>query len=225
MQGAFTRASGWLFMLTGMTFWLGWFLMPDAGTNEAAHILEAVSASRNNVWWSALVHILASLLTVIGVVGLQTERRSAKSKTMRVGAILVLIGALGVGMDAFFHLAAYYMTAPAIVPESVLEPMRLLQTQGIVFLIPLLLSFVVGGTVYSAGLYHIDATSAVAKRIFIIGLVWGVFGGLIAARIGTGRLIVAQGFIILVSLAYGWMGYEIVWRWRPEKQRPSQLES
>src|SRR5688572_28645161 len=134
MQGAFSRASGGLFILAGITFWLGWYLMPDAGTNDAAHILEAVASQRNNVWWSALIHILCSLLTVVGVVGLQTERRAAKSKTMRVGAVLVLVGALGVCMDAFFHLVAYYMTATGVAPENVLVPMRLLQTEGIVFL-------------------------------------------------------------------------------------------
>lgn len=218
MQGAFAKSSGWLFILTGFTFWLGWFLMPDAGTNDAAPILDAVTANRSHVWWSALVHIVTSLWAVIGVVGLQTERRAAKSKTMRVGAILVLFGAMGVCMDAFFHLVAFYMTAQGIAAAAVLEPMRLLQTQGMAFLIPLLLSFIVGGTVYSAGLYHIDATSAVAKRIFLIGLAWALFGGIMASWLGSGRQIVVQGFLDWVALAYGWMGYEIVWRWRPDKQ-------
>ena len=35
MQLSFTRASGGLFIIAALTFWLGWALMPDAGSNDA----------------------------------------------------------------------------------------------------------------------------------------------------------------------------------------------
>ncbi|HEY9839815.1 MAG TPA: hypothetical protein V6D23_05100 [Candidatus Obscuribacterales bacterium] len=217
MPYRFTRASGLILMLAGLSFWLGWALMPDAGTNDPAHILRLVAAHRQGVWWSVVTHLLSSLAFVIAVVGLQTERRCARSKTTRVGATLVLMGAMGVCMDAFFHLVAYYMTAASVAPAGVLEPMRLLQTQGILFLVPLLLALIVGGTVYSAGFYHIDATSPWSKRVFLAGLAWALIGGLIAARTGMGRQLVSQGLITFIALAYCWLGYEVLLRWRPER--------
>lgn len=225
MQGLFARSSGVLFVLAGLTFLLGWLLMPDAGTNDAAHILQVVSNHRQGVWWSVIIHLFSSLLFVVAVVGLQTESRASKSKTMRVGASLVLMGAMGVCLDAFFHLVAYYLTAPGVVAQAVLEPMRLLQTQGIAFLVPLLLALVIGGGVYSAGCYHIDATSPWAKRVFILALVWIVFGGIASARLGFNRLVLVQGFLSLVTLGYCWLGYEILLRWRPQKKGEGRVEN
>lgn len=217
MNHKFVRTSGALFMLAGLTFWLGWVLMPDAGTNDAAHILTAVGTHRDGVWWSVIVHLISSLAFAVGVIGLQTEPRASRSKTMRVGASLVTIGAMGVCMDAFFHLVAFYMTAPGIAPAAVLEPMRLLQTQGILFLIPLLLALIIGGIVYSAGLYHIDATSPWPKRVLLLGLAWALGGGFAAGRLGLlPRQTVVQGLLTLVALGFIWMGFEVMTRLRPD---------
>lgn len=216
----FVKAGGLLFILAGITFWLGWFLMPDAGTNDAAHILQLVSTHRQNVWLSVLTHILCSILLAIGVIGIQTDARMSRSKTTRWGASLVSLGAVGVCLDAFFHLIAYYMTTDGVPQKAMAAPMALIQTQGIKFLIPFLLAFIIGGTVYTAGFYHVGATSVWPKRVLLAGLAWALIGGLIAAKLGTGHQLVTLGFLSWISLGYIWGGFEVAFKLKAE-QSPS----
>src|SRR5262245_17889526 len=101
------RISGWCLMLGAVAFWVGWLLMPDAGTNDAAHILEAVRAHREGVWWSSVAHLLSGVALAAGLAGTLFDGRAGASWLARVGACLALIGTQGVCADAFFHLVAY----------------------------------------------------------------------------------------------------------------------
>lgn len=215
----FVKAGGLLFILAGITFWLGWFLMPDAGTNDAVHILQLVSAHRQNVWLSVLAHMLCSVLLAIGVIGIQTDPRMSKSKTTRWGASLVSLGAIGVCLDAFFHLIACYMTADGVSLTAMAAPMTLIQTQGIKFLIPFLLALIIGGTVYTAGFYHVGATSVWPKRVLLAGLAWALIGGIISAQLGTGHQLVTLGFLSWISLGYIWGGFEVAFKLKPEPEK------
>lgn len=203
------RSAGFLLILAAATFLLGWVLMPDAATNDAAHILEAVAAARAPVWWSVLAHLASSIAFTSAIAVLRTDSNPSATG---LGAWLVLIGATGVSMDGFFHLAAYYMTAPGVEAAGVLEPMRLLQTQGIRFLAPLLLALIAGGIVWAAALRRADFISRKPARVFLLGITCAIVGGGIVAGTGQGRRIVALGFLSLVSLGYAWIGYDLSFR-------------
>src|SRR5262245_3007937 len=97
-----------LFLYASASFWLSWFLMPDPGTTDAAHILAIVKQNRFSVLASVLVQItssaayLAALFLLVRIV--------VPRKTAMVGLMLFGIGVLGLCADAFFHLLAFFMT-------------------------------------------------------------------------------------------------------------------
>lgn len=217
MSNRFIRSAGGLWILAGITFFLGWWLMPDAGTHDAVQILQQIADHRDQVWLSIIAHLISSLALMIGIIGIQTDRRMSFSKTVKTGAVLTALGAMGICMNAFFHLAVFYMTAPGIDPANMAEPMRLFQSQGILFVMPLLLALIIGGTVYTAGFYHVDATSPWAKRVFLIGLAWALLGAG-AARLGMiSRPSVTLGFLGLISLGFIWAGCELLFKLRPDR--------
>jgi hypothetical protein len=203
------RLAGLWFLFAAVTFWAAWVMMPDAGTNDAAHILQAVRENRAWVWWSALLHLLSSIAFVHGVEGVQSAAKTTGSTALRLGAVLVLVGALGVCADAFFHLMAYYLTADAVALTDVLEPFRQLQTQGIWLLVPLLLALLVGGPVYAAGLRRARLVGVWPGRMFLLALVVAGAGGVAVAGLGQGRRWVVIGFLGAVSFGYGWLGYDL----------------
>jgi len=203
------RLSGILYFLAAATFLLGWALMPDAGTKDAAHILEAVAAQRSAVWWSVVAHMLSGVAFLGAVLGTQSDPRANATGLARLGAWLVAVGGMGVTMDGFFHLVAFYMTADGVAPQGVLEPMRLLQSKGLAFLVPLLLAFIAGGLIYAAGLNRAAVTTAWPTRLFVLAIAFAIGGGGISAGLGQGRRAVVLGFLSLLTLAYGRIGYEV----------------
>lgn len=116
---------------------LAWGLMPDAATNDAGHILDAVAAARPRVHASALIQLLGAALLLPGLLGL--ARRGTP------GLVPMAWGALGMGADAVFHQLAYQMTAPGVQAAAVLPVMRQMQTAELAPHLPLLLAFVLGG--------------------------------------------------------------------------------
>jgi hypothetical protein len=114
-----------------------WALMPDAATNDAAHILQAVGAARPRVRASALIQLLAAALLVAGLLGL--------ARAATPGLLPIAWGVLGMGADAVFHQLAYEMTGPAIDAAAVLPVMARMQTAELAPHVPLLLAFVLGG--------------------------------------------------------------------------------
>ncbi len=209
MKPLLGRFSGLALILGAVTFVVGWVLMPDAGTADAAHILDAVAGQRSDVWWSVIAHLVSSVAFVTAVIGIQVDPKANGSQLARVGAWLVLVGAMGVCMDAFFHLVAYYFTAPGVAAPAVLEPMRLLQTQGIAFLVPLLLALTAGGVVYTLALWRAGITTVWPFRVVGAALVVAIVGGVVAAAIGQGRRGVVLGFLVLLAIGYGWAGYGV----------------
>jgi hypothetical protein len=118
---------------------VAWTLMPDAATNDAGHILSAVTSARARVHASALLQLLGSALLVPGLVAQARER-----PTTTLGVIGTLWGALGMAADAVFHQLAYEMTAPGLAREALLPVMEKMQTAELAPHLPLLLAFVIG---------------------------------------------------------------------------------
>jgi hypothetical protein len=63
---------------------------------------------------------------------------------------------MGTAMDADYHLAAYSVTGDGVAPGSVLEPMRLMQSDGLKFPVPLLPPFLFGGWVSAATVHQLQ---------------------------------------------------------------------
>jgi hypothetical protein len=197
------RFAGSAMIFAATTFWLAWVLMPDAGTNDAGHILAAVGANRLAVRWSVVVQLVSSAAFVPAVVLVRTASRRGL-----IGACLVLVGAMGMAADAVFHLAAYYMTAGGVPAGAVLEPMRLMQTDGLVFLIVLLLPFLFGGWVFASGLRREGMASRWPGRFFAVAFLFAPGGAAVVMSTGEGRHLVVIGFLGLIALGYARLGYD-----------------
>jgi hypothetical protein len=174
----FLRTAGIAYLVAGLTLALGFFCRPYSG--------------------AFFMHTLTCLSLVWIVVTVQSYGRASRSKTMRVGALLLLMGMPGLALEAFMVQA---------LPSALWQSLWLAY-RGLFW--SFLVVFVVGSTTYSAGFYHIDATSPWAKRIFIVGLVWGVFGQLAAVFRGTASAWVFTGFVCWWALGLCWQGVEIL---------------
>jgi hypothetical protein len=186
--------------------WVAWALMPDAGTNDADHILTAVAAERETVRASALLQLLGAALLVPGLVA-----EGAAERRTRAGAVALLLGAVGMGADAVYHQLAYEMTAPGVAREAVLPVMTKMQTEDLRPLLPLLLSFLAGavalgwqrarrglGSAWTARLLVAPALTlplgvvgvlalALPRRLVALGTLGAICAGLIGVAIDRAR--------------------------------------
>lgn len=135
-------ASAVALALGAILLWSAWALMPDAATNDAAHILTAVSTARAAVCASAILQLAGAALLVAGLAVEAGEGRSA-----RLGAVAVLVGSAAMAADAVYHQLAFEMTAPGVARESILPVMAKMQTEALRPLVPLLLLFPAGAVI------------------------------------------------------------------------------
>lgn len=182
----FLRTAGIAYLLAGVTLALGFFCRPYSGT--------------------FLIHLLTCISLFWAIIAVQTDGRAARSKTMRVGALLFLTGIPGLALTAFLSQA---------LPSPLWQSLWL-SYQGLFWLLGA--AFVVGSTTYSAGFYHIDATSPWAKRVFIVGLVWGAFGHASVIFFNTPSALILPGFVCLWALGLCWQGIEILTAFRCQWQ-------
>jgi hypothetical protein len=131
--------------LGAVLLWAAWALMPDAATNDAAHILTAVTSARAAVRASAILQLAGAALLVAGLAVEASDDRGT-----RAGAVAMLIGSAGMAADAVYHQLAFAMTAPGVARDAVLPVMAKMQTEELRPLIPLLLLFPIGAVVLGA---------------------------------------------------------------------------
>src|SRR5690349_6199653 len=96
----------------GTLFWLAWALMPGVGVTDPAQIFALVSAHRPFVAVSVLVQLISAMCYAPAVVAFASHPDWRRLATVRWGAALLAIGAMGSAADAVLHLLAYAMTAP-----------------------------------------------------------------------------------------------------------------
>lgn len=137
--------AGWALAAGSICLWLAWALMPDAATNDAAHILAAVGAQRAAVHRSTILQLAGAALLVPGLVA-----QGAPERGTRTGAIALLWGAMGMAADAVYHQLAYEMTAPGVALDAMLPVMTRMQTDELRPLVPLLLMFLAGAVLLGA---------------------------------------------------------------------------
>jgi hypothetical protein len=131
--------AGWALAAGSICLWLAWALMPDAATNDAAHILAAVGSQRAAVHRSTILQLAGAALLVPGLVA-----QGAPERGTRAGAVALLWGAMGMAADAVYHQLAYEMTAPGVAADAMLPVMTRMQTDELRPLVPLLLMFLAG---------------------------------------------------------------------------------
>ena len=174
-----TILSGYLLILAAIGFWVSWFLMPDPGTTDTAHILKIVKESRMSVLCSVIMQIAASIAYVFALFSF-AQAWIPQRKITWLGIALLGIGAMGMCADAFFHLLAWFMTDESVtIQKDVVKVMDFMQTDALIFLIPLLLAFFIGSILITIGLNKQGAISAIPKRILIIALSIGLLGAII----------------------------------------------
>ena len=188
------RITGFLLIISAITFWLAWFLMPDAGTANTTHILNMVKESRAKVLASVIVQIISCLFYIIVIVRLSQAIFSYKKSTI-TGITLLGIGAMGMCTNAFFHLLAYFMTDDTVtIQADIVRVMEFMQTTGVAFLIPLLLPFFIGSIILSIDLQKQKVISKTAMALFIAAL----FTGISVAIVSNASQIRVPGMTLLI---------------------------
>lgn len=205
-----TILTGYLLILAALTFWLSWFLMPDPGTTDTHHILSIVKQSRESVLYSVIIQITSSVLYAAALFLL--VKVSFPQKKTLTGVIVLGIGAMGLCADAFFHLLAWFMTDDSVtIQEDVIRVMEFMQTDALIFLVPLLLPFFIGSLVLAMGLHKQKIISAIPQWIFLATFLIGPVGALLSKMIfhynGPVFTLAALG---IFSVGHVFIGFELI---------------
>jgi hypothetical protein len=207
---------GYLLILAAISFWISWFLMPGAETTDTNHMLAIVKHSRMAVLCSVIVQIVSAVLYIVALFLLAQYTFPGKKGT-GTGIILLGIGAMGICADAFFHLLAWFMTDDSVnIQTDIVRVMSFVQTRGVAFLIPLLLSFFIGSLVLANGLEKQLLISKRSGYLFITALLFGLFGAGLVKKI-LGYEIPGLALTVLALFVTGklLMGFELI---KPSKR-------
>lgn len=192
------KSSAILLIVASILFWLSWFLMPDQGTADPVHILKIVAMNRTSVFNSVISGILSSVFYLIALFQIQA-RLKVLSTISIMGTTLLAIGVMGMCVDSFFHLFAYFLTSPTLDQTTNLtQVMADLQQTGVYFLIPILLPFFIGTIIWSWGLYRQQIIQKHVFQLGIFALIFGIAGGLLSKNTFPG----ARPTIVLLFLAF-----------------------
>jgi len=198
-------AGGYSLMVAAILFWFSWFLMPEPGTVDAAYILSAIAGQRGSVMLSAILQTLCAVAFIPAALSVGGSR----SKLVRVGAFLTLVGALGNAADAVYHQMAYEMTAPNIDRAAMLPVMNRMQTVQIRLLVPLVLSSFAGPACLCIGLSREGRGPGSVGRLFAVALGIGLIGAVAARTLDISPRLFTLTALALFSVAMGWTGWEM----------------
>ena len=166
--------TGILFICGAIGFFTSWSLMPDPGTTDTSHILDIVKQSRSNVINSVVIQIITSAVYVAALF-LLTQISFPLKKVSLLGVCLVGVGVLGLCSDAFFHLLAWFMTDDSVsIQRDVVRVMEFIQTDGVRFLIPLLILFFVGGLMLAMGLSKQKVISSLPAYVITVAFLLAI---------------------------------------------------
>lgn len=198
--------TGWLLILAALTFWISWYLMPDPGTVDTVRILNMVKEDRVAVLYSVIIQIISSMLYVLALFFL--IRQINPGKTTMAGAVLLGIGTLGLCSDAFFHLLAWFMTDNSVtIQADVIRVMDFMQTDGVTFLLPILLPFFAGNLILAIGLNRQKIVSKNPQFILITALLVGVLSEVVVSKIIgyriPGVMLVVLGLFAVAQVLIG----------------------
>jgi hypothetical protein len=138
------RSAGAWLLVASLAFWLSWLLMPGVGITDTAQIFALVAAHRESVYLSAALQLVSAAAYAPGLAGVLASEWARGSAAVRLGCVLLLVGAMGSAADAIFHLVAYEMTAPGVPAEAMAPVMMRLQGPDLALLLPFVVAFFAG---------------------------------------------------------------------------------
>jgi len=200
-----------LLILASLTFGISWLLMPDPGTTDTAHILSIVKQSRASVLASVAIQIISSVLYIAALFSFSKYQLIQKRITW-IGAACMAIGVLGLCSDAFFHLLAYYMTDNAVtIQQDVVRVMEFMQTDALIFLIPILVPLFIGSLFFAIGLSRQGEISRMPALICVTAFLMLFVGNAIPKMMNTTPI----PYLVLIvfslfAIAQTWMAIEII---------------
>jgi hypothetical protein len=161
---------GWL-VAASVLFWLSWSLMPGVGVTDTRQILERVALQRDAVWLSVVFQLVSAACFAPPLLALSRVGHTKGSRALRVGSVLLAIGAMGSAADAIYHLLAYYMTDPTMQTDALVPLMNKMQGPGLAVLIPMVLAFFVGAVTTAIGAAHVGLVSRRNPWLYAVALV------------------------------------------------------
>lgn len=201
-----TRPEGLLLIVAAALFWLSWALMPGVGVTDAHRILALVGSQRSSVLLSVIAQLASAAIYVPALLGIASSGTPASARSIRWGAGILMLGAMGSAVDTIFHLLAYAMTAPGLGGDSLVKVMTFVQGPGLLLVAPLIASFFVGGPWLSWALARRRTISQVS--FYLHALAFGVLLiGAVTAQAGVAApRTVGLTFLGAISLAQAWAG-------------------
>jgi hypothetical protein len=204
-----TTTAGWL-IAAAVLFWVSWALMPAVGITDAQQILTLVAQQRDAVRLSAILQLVSAACYAPALVGIARANQSHRRPIVEIGAILLLIGAMGSVADAILHLVAYEMTAPDASAAQLVPVMARLQGPDLVLIAPLLLAYLVGALLFAIGFARDRATGTGNPLLFALALVIAILGSQVLAGSLAGQRIVGLIVLALVSISQIWIGIALL---------------
>ena len=145
------RASGAWLVAAALLFWLAWALMPAVGITDTRQIFEGVAARPWSVRASVLLQLASAVCYAPALVGIARSPSADRQRSIVLGAVLLLIGAMGSAADAVFHQLAVEMVAPGIDRDAMVPVMERMQGPNLAPLAPLIASFFAGSIALAIG--------------------------------------------------------------------------
>ena len=187
------RAAGAWLVAAALLFWLAWALMPAVGITDTRLIFEKVAAHASGVRASVVLQLVSAACYAPALVGIARLPAAESRRALAIGAVLLLIGAMGSAADAVLHLLAVEMVAPGIDREAMIPVMERMQGPNLALLGPLIAGFFAGSVVLSIGFARAGLVSRWNPWLFVLAVP--------ALALGGGLALLA-----CVSASQAWLG-------------------
>ena len=197
--------SGWLLIGAAACFWLTWALMPGVGVTDSKEIFALVGSQRSMVMASVALQLLSAVLYVPALLTLVAERTPG-DRAVRLGAGILIVGAMGSAADAILHLLAFAMTTPGVNQDLMIPVMAFMQNEGLVLLAPMLACFFIGGAWLAYALAGAGVVSRWNGHLHLAALPVLVAGGAMASAQLMSPRIAGLAFLGVVSAAQMYSG-------------------
>lgn len=145
-----SKAGAWL-IAAAAGFWLAWALMPAVGITDTQRIFELVAQHAAEVRASVILQLASAACYAPALVGATRLPEARERPAIVLGAVLLLIGAMGSAADAVLHLLAVEMVAPGIDRDAMAPVMERMQGPNLALLGPLITAFFAGSVTLSLG--------------------------------------------------------------------------
>jgi hypothetical protein len=202
------KSAGGFLVLASAAFWISWMLMPGVGVTDTATIFARVGTNRPSVLASVILQLVSAASYAPGLVGIAMSDGARRTWTLRVGCVLLAIGAMGSAADAIFHLVAYEMTGPGLASEAMIPVMQRLQGPDLALLLPFVMAFFVGNALLVVAhrkrgpIARAGSLALIASPATLVAGVPMVRLGILAGRVvGLAFLAATAGSLALIGLS------------------------